>query len=581
MIGDEYLQQRAQLGTALFSLAGVARELEAGPEVAATLHALDANLREPFLFVVVGEVKAGKSSLLNAIFGREMCRTDVLPATDKVYHFKHGTPDHDEHVSDALAICQRGDLFLRDFQIVDTPGTNTILAQHQTITQEFVPMADVVLFVFSITNPWAGSAWEFLGYVHDEWLKNVVFVVQQCDLRSPEEVQSIVGHLRETLRDKLNCDSPIFAVSARQALQAKREGNAELLAASGFEALERCISERASRGNARLGKLQSTAQTGQILLRQVSDKARAGFTIVKQDTERLRHLQLSLEDRKEQSLRQIGGVLWTLAQAYEQSQKRGEELLTEKLSLGNTLRLLVSKAAWREEFRRDVEGRLQESIQSHMQAAIGLIEADLREVWGQLHDSLERNFKQAGNIRAAAPDFIAEREELLRRIEQTLVEKSSDQQIEQQMSRLFAETATWLRIPAGVAAAGGVATVVAALAHVAVLDLTGTIAGLAALFGTVVAIVKRNRILAEFRAQMTGKREGVLNEIEGHLREAIDHFYAELQTAFAPLQTFCAAQRRRFEPQLARVKQLADRLDLISDALGTEPRSSAVSVTRS
>lgn len=581
MIGDEYLQQRAQLGTALFSLAGVARELEAGPEVAATLHALDANLREPFLFVVVGEVKAGKSSLLNAIFGREMCRTDVLPATDKVYHFKHGTPDHDEHVSDALAVCQRGDLFLRDFQIVDTPGTNTILARHQTITQEFVPMADVVLFVFSITNPWAGSAWEFLGYVHDEWLKNVVFVVQQCDLRSPEEVQSILGHLRETLRDKLKCDAPIFAVSARQALQAKREGNAELLAASGFEALERCISERASRGNARLGKLQSTAQTGQILLRQVSDKARAGFTIVKQDTERLRHLQLSLEDRKEQSLRQIGGVLWTLAQAYEQSQKRGEQLLTEKLSLGNTLRLLVSKAAWREEFRRDVEGRLQESIQSHMQAAIGLIEADLREVWGQLHDSLERNFKQAGNIRAAAPDFIAEREELLRRIEQTLVEKSSDQQIEQQMSRLFAETATWLRIPAGVAAAGGVATVVAALAHVAVLDLTGTIAGLAALFGTVVAIVKRNRILAEFRAQMTGKREGVLSEIEGHLRQAIDHFYAELQTAFAPLQTFCAAQRRRFEPQLARVKQLADRLELISGALGTEPRGSSVSVTRS
>ena len=89
-LADAYFQSRAQLGTALFALNTLAHDLQASPDTVRTLNELGTSLREPFLFVVVGEVKAGKSSLLNAIFGREFCRVDVLPATDKVYLVKHG-----------------------------------------------------------------------------------------------------------------------------------------------------------------------------------------------------------------------------------------------------------------------------------------------------------------------------------------------------------------------------------------------------------------------------------------------------------------------------------------------------------
>ena len=126
---------------------------------------LTQSLREPFLFVVAGEVKAGKSSLLNAIFGREFCKVDVLHATDKVYIFKYADEERTIHVSDRLAECYRPAAFLRDFNIVDTPGTNTIVAEHQTITESFIPRADLVLFVFSVTNPWTQSAWELLNLV--------------------------------------------------------------------------------------------------------------------------------------------------------------------------------------------------------------------------------------------------------------------------------------------------------------------------------------------------------------------------------------------------------------------------------
>src|SRR4029079_713651 len=81
--------------------------------------------------------------------------------------------------------------FLQNFNVVDTPGTNTMVSEHQTITENFVPRADLILFVFSVVNPWTQSAWDFLKFVQGKWLKNVVFVLQQADLRDAKEVEVI------------------------------------------------------------------------------------------------------------------------------------------------------------------------------------------------------------------------------------------------------------------------------------------------------------------------------------------------------------------------------------------------------
>jgi len=192
MLGDSFFQTRADLGTALFSLSTLAHDLRAPQETVRTLNELGTSLREPFLFVVVGEVKAGKSSLLNALFGRDFCKVDVLPITDKIYVFKHADEERDVPVSPQLTECYRTSPVLRDFNIVDTPGTNTIVPEHEAITRQFLPLADLCLCVFSTTNPWGATAWQFLQHLHRKWLKKVVFVLQQRDLRSPAEVDAVV-----------------------------------------------------------------------------------------------------------------------------------------------------------------------------------------------------------------------------------------------------------------------------------------------------------------------------------------------------------------------------------------------------
>src|SRR6201987_5962830 len=144
---EAYLEARARLAGGGGNLVSLAREPDESPETVETLQALSRSLADPLLFVVVGEVKAGKSSLLNAVFGQEFCKVDVLPATDKIYVFKYGDAEHDVPVSDDLTERYRPIPFLKNFNIVDTPGTNTIVASHHEITTGYIPLADLIVFV--------------------------------------------------------------------------------------------------------------------------------------------------------------------------------------------------------------------------------------------------------------------------------------------------------------------------------------------------------------------------------------------------------------------------------------------------
>ena len=226
-IANDYLELRAELGTALFALTTLANDSHASPEHVRTLQSLQAGLKEPFLFVVAGEVKAGKSSLLNALFGRDFCRVDVLPATDRINVFKYGDEARDVPVSPSLIERYQPVAFLRDFNIVDTPGTNTIVADHQTITEQFVPQADLIIFVFSVVNPWGASAWQFLELLQKRWLKNVIFVLQQVDLREETEVEAVVQHLRQTAMTRCGQAFPIFTVAAKKAFLSKTSGRGQ------------------------------------------------------------------------------------------------------------------------------------------------------------------------------------------------------------------------------------------------------------------------------------------------------------------------------------------------------------------
>jgi GTPase SAR1 family protein len=573
MVVEKYFETRSQLSHALSALVTLSQQTGEPDATIQNLQSLGANLNEPLLFVAVGEVKAGKSSLLNALFGQDFCKTDVLPATDKIYIFKYGDTERDVSVSENVADCYRPIEFLRNFNIVDTPGTNTIVASHQDITTSFVPLADLIVFVFSVVNPWAASAWDFLRLLGHSWKKNIVFVLQQADLRSPEEVRSIIQHLEQTILQILGSNRPIFAVSARQALQTKLEGKGKedpLWRSSNFGALEDWISTTVTQSEERGGKLRSIAQTGQVVLQNVQSKIRGALDFLKSDEEKIASIRGTLNVRKEQTLRQVGGFIREMEMAYDACRERGEKLLEERLGIFQTFKMIFSGGRWEKDFQDKIESDVRTKVQAQIERALELLESDLRHIWQELQDKVQAQFDSdtKKQVRAAVPGFLSQRGVILQKIQLTLLEQTSDAKIKEQLQDWFGETARWLRVPAGVAAAGGIFTIIAALAHAAILDVTGTVAGLAAFTGTVYAVFRRRHILREYRLRMDEKRMELAEAVETQLRHAITAFYLEVGQTFAPLESFCQAEMERHLPLQERAAEIEKSLLEIKGQLG-------------
>ena len=571
MVVEAYLEARARLAGVGGNLVSLARETDENPETVETLQTLSRSLADPLLFVVVGEVKAGKSSLLNAVFGQEFCKVDVLPATDRIYVFKYGETEHDVAVSDDLTERYRPIPFLKNFNIVDTPGTNTIVASHHEITTSYVPLADLIVFVFSVANPWAASAWEFLRLLGNRWKKNIVFVLQQADLRSPEEVEVIIKHLNQTILQILGSSRPIFAVAAKKALQAKLKSNPpeeKLWQESNFAALEKWISETVTQSEDRAGKLRSTAQTAQVVANSIQVRLQSSEDLLKSDQEKLGTIRRSLEARKGQTLRQVGGFIREMEMAYDNCRERGEKLLEERLTLMQTFKMIFSGGRWEKDFQDPVERDVRTKVQEQIEQALGLLESDLRGIWQDLQERVQVQFDTKRQVRAALPGFLSQRGIILQKLQLTLLEQTSDAKIKEQLQSWFGETARWLRIPAGVAAAGGVFTIIAALAHAAILDVTGTVAGLAAATGTVYAVLRRRHILREYRLRMNEKRAQLSEAVETQLRNAITAFYHEVGGTFDPLESFCLAEAHRILPLRERVDEIERSLVEVKHGIG-------------
>lgn len=373
---------------------------------------------------------------------------------------------------------------------------------------------------------------------------------------------------------KLGFTPPIFPVSARKALLARTTGldKEKLWQESRFGPLEDQINHMVTESGVRILKLRSTARTAGVILDEVAAEIRDAFETVLRDETQLTHVEEFLQARKEQTLRQMAGFLRGVEQACREGARQGTKLLEEKLSFWRTWRLVWSRQQWQQEFQTEVEAKLRQTIQPQIENAVQLLETDLRGLWPQLQDMIAAQFDSAGRSRLGQgmPDFARQRRDLLQSIQLTLVERIASKRVEEQLAKMFRETAAWLRLPAGVAAAGGIITVIVAMSSAAVADVTGVLAASAAVIGTIVAFTQRRKILSAYDKEMEAKRLELIHAIEQQMNHAIDLFYQETSVAFAPLVAFCTTERRRFEPLMQKTETLKETLRNVAARLGAE-----------
>jgi GTPase SAR1 family protein len=572
MIADRYLQLKDELESGLTGLINLGSEMERPAEELNTLQALLRDISEPLLFVVVGEVKSGKSSLLNALFGSEFAKVDVLPATDRVYIFRYGPKEKSTKVSSKLTERYLPIPFLRDFNVVDTPGTNTMVKEHQMVAEDFMPRADIVLFVFSVANPWTQSNWEFLDFLQKTWLKNVIFVLQQIDLREPTEIDVIHRHLQDTAMRRLGFVPPIFAVSARKALLARTSGpdKEKLWEESAFAPLEEQINFIVTESSTRMLKLRSTFQATRVALDDLNREIRVFLDKISADMAVLDRLDRLLDTRREQMLRQTTTLVREVERAYDETTKERAQLLRRGQSWWRSFGLIWRRTAGQDELHSKLETQLRQLMQPQMEKAIRTLEADLRGLWPQMQDLLENRLsadlqKQA---RQSLPDFADQRRELSESIQTAFIDILAGKALQERLGRSYSQTSISLRI---VVATIIIAGTVAGLARerspiVAVAALM--VAGMAAIAAIFLAFNHRRKVLRDYERQLSPKRTEFTQTLEKQFAKAIESFCAEMVKKFRSLTEICQTHLRRYQPWSERADELETKLTKVKSRLG-------------
>ena len=571
MIADRYLQLKGELESGLAGLIKLGSEMQRPAEQLDTLQALLRDISEPLLFVVAGEVKSGKSSLLNALFGDEFAKVDVLPATDRVYIFRYASEEKSTEVSSKLTERYLPIPFLRDFNVVDTPGTNTMVKEHQMVAEDFMPRADIVLFVFSVANPWTQSNWEFLDFLQKTWLKNLIFVLQQIDLREPTEIDVIHRHLQDTAMRRLGFVPPIFAVSARKALLARTSGldKEKLWEESAFAPLEEQIDFIVTQSSPRMLKLRSTFQTARVALDDLNQEIRGFLDKISADTAVLDRLDGILATRREQMLRQTTTLAREVERAYDETTKERAQLLQQSQSWWRSFSLIWRRTAGQQELHSKLEAQLRELMQPQMEKAIGTLEADLRGLWPQMQDLLENQLSAdlQKEARQSVPDFAGQRREFSESIQTAFIDILAGKALQERLARSYSQTSISLRIiVAIIIIAGTVAVFTKTQSVVAASALV--IAGIGGITAIFLAFNHRRKVLRDYERQLSPKRTEFTQTLEKQFAKAIDSFCAEMAKKFRSLSEICQTRLRRYQPWSRRADDLEPKFAELKSRLG-------------
>ncbi|MBZ9713858.1 dynamin family protein [Deinococcus multiflagellatus] len=533
-------------------------ESQGAPEdvVAHARQALRA-LDETFLLVVVGEFNAGKSSFVNALLGAAVLPEGVTPTTDRIYVLVHGEkPGQMEPTADPFVSRLTHPLpSLEGVALVDTPGTNAIIRQHQTLTEGFLPRADLLLFLTSADRPFTESERQFLSLAA-RWGRQVIMVVNKADLLETPEQKAQVREFVETgARGVLGLTPPVLLVSARAE---QRGGDV------GFHALREVLRVRLSDTERTRLKLQSPLGTAAALLSGEETRAEAARRTLEGDLAVLRDLEAQQVTHREGMLGELDGQLNRVARLLSEFEVRADRFIDDRLRFSN-LRGLLNSRELEDAFRREAVADLPEAIDRQFGTMIDrFVEANLH-FWEDVQAFLIRRQPSA---EVARTRFSYDRGALLEGIAGSArehLETTTEQHLARELAR-DAEDAM-KGVIGGLAGGVGLGAGVGALIGASALDFTGGIlAGLTlGSLGLFVLPNKRIQAHRQLRARVADLREALERIVRREYEREQERADTRLRDAVSPYTRFTAQEQTRLQAARDRAAALRTELEALQN----------------
>jgi small GTP-binding protein len=540
------------------------------PEDLKTLQKSLQQLDDLFLLVIVGEFNSGKSAFINALLGERFLPEGVTPTTAQIHILQHGeTKDREVPEAGIVTVTYPAD-FLREINIVDTPGTNAIIRRHEQLTQEFVPRSDLVIFVTSADRPFTESERAFMERIR-EWGKKVVILLNKTDLLEEAEVLQVVEFIRQNALALLGFVPEVFPVSARLALKAKEAdtpGERDALwMASNFRMVETYIHKTLDEKSRVRLKLLNPLGVGERLTTGYRRLAQGRLALLAEDLKAIENIERQLEIYRVDMENDFHYRMADIEKVLLAMNNRGMEFFDETLRLARVFDLVNTQRIQRE-FERKVVAETPYEIEQEVHGLIDwLVEKDMRQ-WQATLEYLERHRAKVRDeneqiIGQVGGPFEYNRRALLDSVGRVAKEVvlTYDREAE---SRQLAQGVRDAVAGAALVQVGavGLGAILLAILHGALLDFTGVLSASAlAVVGLLIIPAKRRRAKNDLREKLEDLRQRLMKAMGDEFELELARSLQRLREAIAPYTRFVRAEQQK----LTRVER---DLGQIGEALG-------------
>jgi small GTP-binding protein len=529
------------------------------------LASLVGEMDELFLLVVVGEYNSGKSTFINALLGDEVFAMGDLPTTRAISILRYGKAGPPESIGENIYLHHYPLDVLRDLEIVDTPGTNSIERMEEALTREFVPRADLVLFVTSLLQPLTASELDFLAHIRD-WGKKVVFVVNSVDRRnSDEQIDRVREFLSREVRARLGASTPtLYFISALQSLRGKlsaRQGSSAAAdSRNEYPALEQYVMETLRETERiRLKLLTPLGVLRNVLKRNVT-ALDGRLHVVDEDARVLRSIRDQLEAYSKEMRTDSERYLLEVRTVLYEMERRGRSWFERTIRIGNAM-FLRNKDAVENRFRAEVVQDSPQAIEGVVHRMVDWTVQRNLKLWGSVFAELDAHTARLRESGALAPhgdtEFQYNREELFARlrepVERRLGEFDTDREARQIVESVKEAVTTALGVNVLAIGLGGI--LVAAFTTAA-LDVTGVLtATVFAIAGWLLVPARRRRLVKDFETKIEKLNEDLATLLRTKFEDQLTRYERQLLEVVAPYERFLETERTKLESGLEQLRE--------------------------
>jgi small GTP-binding protein len=536
---------------------------EAAPEHQQALERSIEQLDELFLLVIVGEFNAGKSAFINALLGERVVEEGVTPTTSQINILQFGERGQRHDAGTGIRTVTAPVALLREIRIVDTPGTNAIVREHEAITREFVPRSDLVLFVTSADRPFTETERAFMEQVRG-WGKKIVVVINKIDIldgaRDVDDVKRFVGEGAHRL---LGFSPEIFAVSARLASRAKA-GETALWSDSGFDALEQYIRTTLDAPGRVQLKLMNPMGVATAVAERHAAIATDRLELLKDDYASLDDIDRQLAIYQADLARDFEFRMSDIDAIFLSMEKRGHEYFDDVMRIGRVMDLL-NRARVQQGFEHQVVADAPQEIERKVAELVDwLVESDIRQ-WQAVtkHLAARRQQHQGRIVGDDEPgQFHYDRNRLLESVRRE-AQRVVDTYDRRREARELADGARNAVAAAAAVGAGalGLGTIVTIAATTAAADVTGIVmATVMAAIGFFIIPARRQQAKEQMRRKVADVRERLAGALRDQFAKEIARSVNRIREAVAPYSRFVRAEGEKLKDMDRELREILDAL---------------------